>query len=122
MSPLAFRNPDLYRQLFGPEQKAVGQGGEPVASLQLYLNQPNGRPDLGVAGARRDFHGLPVRGVNQLDFRGTPVQLDFNYDDITEAGVLGDPCEASAEKGKALFETMVEGATAFLEWWRTVSC
>jgi hypothetical protein len=55
-------------------------GAEPVASLQLYLNQANGRPDLAVAGARRDFHG------------------------------------------KALFETMVEGATVFLEWWRTVSC
>ena len=120
VSPLSFRQPELYKQLFGADQAAIGHGGEPVASLQLYLNQASARPDLAVAGGRQKFHGLDVKGVNQLDFQGTPVQIDFNYDEITEAGVIGDPREASPDKGKALFESMVDGCAAFLEWWKRV--
>jgi creatinine amidohydrolase len=121
VSPLAFRGPELTRRLYGEDSDAIGHGGEPLTSLQMYLNPGLERLDLAVPSRAHEFHGLKVKGVNQVDFHGTPVQIHFDYDEITDpSGVVGDARQASAEKGRALFEAMVEGCAAFLEWFKGV--
>ncbi len=121
VSPLGARSPELMQQLYGEGSTAIGHGGEPLASLQMHLNPGTVRLDLAVAGQTHEFHGRKVRGVSQVEFPNVPVQIHFNYDEITDpSGVVGDAREASAEKGRALFESMVEGCTAFLEWWKGV--
>src|SRR5215212_917977 len=103
VSPFAFRPSDLTKRLFGEGSGVIGHGGEPLTSIQMYLNPGLERLDLAVPGALQTFHGLPVKGVSQVDFNGTAVQIHFNYDEITHpSGVVGDAREASAEKGQAL--------------------
>jgi creatinine amidohydrolase/Fe(II)-dependent formamide hydrolase-like protein len=71
--------------------------------------------------ARPTLHGLKVGGVSSIDFRGTPVTLHFNYDEITyRSGVVGDATEASAEKGKLIFESMVDGCAEFVQWYKDI--
>ncbi len=121
VSPLGARSPELMKQLYGDGSTAIGHGGEPLTSLQMHLNPGAVRLDLAVPGQIHEFHGRKVRGVNQVEFPNVPVQVHFNYDEITDpSGVVGDAREASAEKGRALFESMVEGCAAFLEWWKDV--
>ena len=64
---------------------------------------------------------MKVSGVSAINFKGTPVTLHFNYDEITDpSGVVGDATEASAEKGKLVFDSMVDGCTAFVEWYKEI--
>jgi creatinine amidohydrolase len=122
VSPFAFRSPEVIKRLYGEGSTAIGHGGEPLASIQMYLNPGTVRLDLAVPGQSHEFHGLKVRGVSQVDFRGTPVQIYFNYDEITDpSGVVGDAREASVEKGQAIFESMVDGCAAFLDWYKGVT-
>ncbi len=97
-------------------------GGGFVAALQLYLNPDACRMDLATSGKMHDFHGLKVTGLNSVDFKGFPINIYFNYDEISDpTGVVGDGNEATAEKGKALYDRMVEGASAFVEWSKGIS-
>ncbi len=122
VSPLSFRTPELTRELYGAgASEVIGHGGEPLTSLQMHLNPGLERLDLAQPGRLHDFHGLNVKGINQVDFRGTPVQIHFNYEEITDpSGVVGDGRVATAEKGRVLFEAMVDGCAGFVKWFKEV--
>lgn len=120
LAPFAFRSAEVIKQTYGEGSTAIGHGGEPLASLQEYLNPGSVRLDLAVPGKARDFHGLKVSGVSAIIFNGTAVGMHLNYDEITDDGVIGDATEASAEKGKPIFDSMVDGCAAFVEWYKDI--
>ena len=108
------------KQLF--PRSGMGHGGAAMAALYLYLNPDACRMDLAAAGAMHDFHGLRVTSVDAVDFQGSPVNVYFNYDEITDpTGIVGDGTEATAEKGKVWFDHMVKAAASFLEWSKQIS-
>jgi len=119
LSPIAFRKPEVMKQLFA--DGTMGHGGESTTSLQAYLNPTAMRLDLAVPGTARDFYGLKVKPHNQVDFHGVPVTVYLNYDEVTDpSGVIGDARGASADKGKVVFDMMVEGCSAFVEWFKEI--
>ncbi len=77
--------------------KEIRHACEAEASLMLHLH-----PDLVRKGKLRD-DGL--KAVSPLK---SPIH---HFDEITEEGSLGYATLATSEKGKALFEAAVEGAT-----------
>src|SRR5215212_3964878 len=70
VAPFAFRSPEVIKQIYGESTTAIGHGGEPLASLQEYLNPGSVRLDLAVPGKVHDFHGLKVSGVSAITFNG----------------------------------------------------
>ena len=120
VTPLAFRTPSLVKELF--PDGGQGHGGAMMTALQLHLNPQNCRMDLACEGKLHEWNGLKVIDLTKVEFQGAPVGVYFNYDEITDpTGVVGDGREATAEKGKVLFETMVEGCAAFVEWSKGIS-
>ena len=75
-----------------------------------------------TSGKYHDWNGLKVTGLTSVDFKGYPIGVHFNYDEITDpTGVVGDGNEATAEKGKIWFDYIVEGAAGFVEWSKKIS-
>ena len=120
LSVLGFRSAELMKQLF--PNSGLGHGGAAMAALYLHLIPDACRMDLAEAGALHEFHGLKVTNLNTVDFKGYPINIYFNYDDITDpTGIVGDGREATAEKGKVWFDYIVDGAAGFVEWSKTIS-
>lgn len=99
-----------------------GHGGPAITSLQLYLNPDACRMDLAAVGKLHRWNDLKVLDISRVEFRGSPVWIYFNYDQITDpSGVVGDNAEASAEKGEVEFDKMVDDSEAFVEWMKGIS-
>ena len=78
-------------------------------SLVLHV-----RPDL-VHMDRAERH-VPehLAGLRYLGINGKPVSFGWLSDDFDDSGVIGDPTQASAEAGRAIFEASVAGSVAAL--------
>jgi creatinine amidohydrolase len=105
--------------------------------LMTFLVHPSVPPDHGGAGHPAE-HGMGVHAglqetalilhlrpdlvdmsqakanvpTYQLDYKyvgfGKPARVNWLASDFGPSGVIGDPCNATAELGKQVFETMVE--------------
>jgi creatinine amidohydrolase len=116
IKPGAFRPPALLRQLYGDDvTRVLGHGGEPLASMWLHL-----RPELvdlnaNEPGSRADYHGLAINDLSVASFDRTPVAVYFDMEEISPNGSMGDSTVASADKGRAILEAVVDGMVAFVE-------
>ena len=116
IKPGAFRPPALLKALYGEDvTRVLGHGGEPLASMWLHL-----RPDLvdlkaNEPGGRADFYGLSINDLSVASFDRTPVAVYFDMEEISPNGSMGDSTVASADKGRAIFEAVVDGCAAFVE-------
>lgn len=116
IKPAAFRPPALLRQLYGDDvTRVMGHGGEPLASIWMHL-----RPELidGQAnepGRRPDYYGLAINDLSLAAFERVPVAVYFDMEEISPNGSMGDSTVASADKGRAILEAVVEGCAAFVE-------
>jgi len=48
-------------------------------------------------------------------FERTPVAVYFDMEEISSNGSMGDSTVASADKGRAILEAVVDGCVAFVE-------
>ena len=116
IKPRAFRPPALLRTLYGDDvTRVLGHGGEPLASMWLHL-----RPELvdlkaNEPGGRADFYGLSINDLSVATFERTPVAVYFDMEEISPNGSMGDSTVASADKGRAIFEAVVDGCVAFVQ-------
>ncbi|GAA1841169.1 creatininase family protein [Microlunatus capsulatus] len=90
----------------------LGQGihaGHGETSLVLHV-----RPDL-VHMDRAERH-VPehLASLKYLGINGKPVSFGWLSDDFDDSGVIGDPTQATAEAGRAIFEASVAGSVAAL--------
>ena len=112
----AFRPPALLKKLYGDDvARVLGHGDEPLASMWLHL-----RPELvdlkaNEPGGRADFYGLTINDLSVATFDRTPVAVYFDMEEISPNGSMGDSTVASADKGRAIFEAVVDGCVAFVE-------
>ncbi len=86
------------------ERKSVGHACEVETSLMLYLRQELVDMDTAVTDLKVPPTRLPTGG---------PVYFWPVFDPGT-TGVAGDPSHASAEKGKAILEAVVQNLAAFV--------
>lgn len=71
------------------------------------------RMDKAVAG-----HDIMGRYVSSDSTANYPVRFSDIWGRWTNTGVHGDPTQASAEKGQAIFEAAVTNLIAFVDEWR----
>lgn len=120
MSPNAAIDPALAEPTFSGMRRS-GPGGvahacEYETSMMLYL-----RPDLvQMDKAVREIGQLRLAYFNWDHPAPSVLQWQDWWSRMSESGVCGDPTVATAEFGRALFETTVENLTRFVREFRTI--
>jgi creatinine amidohydrolase len=121
IKPAQFRPRALLETLYGADAgRVIGHGGEPLASLWMHL-----RPELidGQAnepGQRPDYYGLAINDLSVATFERTPVAVYFDMEEISPNGSMGDSTVASADKGRAILDAVVDGCVAFVERFKQI--
>ena len=118
VSPFGFAlTPALQKELYGDQP--IGHGGEPMASIMMYLFPGLVDMDLVEDWETRTVHGLSPAGLNGLRFEEVTVGFPLDMEDITpESGSLTDPRPASAEKGQRIVEASVNRIVRFVAWFK----
>lgn len=113
--------PSLSRDLYEMHEGVFAHGGEPGVSLLLYLT-----PDaMKMEGVQKrliatPWHGFDVVGPHVVRLGESTVNIYVDYADLAPTGGLGDPTQASVEKGRIMFERMVEFVVHFVARFREV--
>lgn len=89
----------------------MAHGGEFETSLMLHLRPDLVRDDLSDATPMDDPYEL--RGGDL--FEGGPLSVYRSFEEYSDAGAVGEPDLASAEKGAILFEGIVEELAVLLK-------
>jgi creatinine amidohydrolase/Fe(II)-dependent formamide hydrolase-like protein len=96
-------------------------GGEPTISVLLHLCPE----DMKLENAQRipftsPWRGLEVPAPYTVRMNGTNVTVYMDMSEIAPTGGSGDPAQGSAEKGKIMFDRMVEFIAEFVTKYREV--
>jgi creatinine amidohydrolase len=120
MSPNAAIDPTLAEPAFSEMRRSapggVAHAGEYETALMLYL-----RPDLvQMERAVREEGQAKIEYFNWDYAEPSILSWQDWWSRMSESGVCGDPTVATAEFGKALFETTVENMVRFARAFRTL--
>lgn len=89
----------------------MGHACEMETSVMMYLY-----PHLVRENMIRNDGQQPDSKYMQFDMlHGSPVNTQYNFEELSDTGVFGDPTLASAEKGKRFFEATVQGIVEFVK-------
>jgi creatinine amidohydrolase len=95
--------------------------GEIMTSLILAIKPDTVRKDKLLADQVRSPSGSNFKVNNSLgetSFRGSVQIVYQDVREVTQTGVMGDPTNASAEKGEAILKLIVDYVRAFLQEFR----
>lgn len=120
VAPIGFgMTREMQAEVYG--SNPIGHGGEPVGSMQAYLNPELVDVSRGEDWGTRPFQGQEGTTLNGISFAGRPVMLALNMEDVAPlSGSLSDPNLASAERGERIVENSIAGLTEFIEWFKTI--
>jgi creatinine amidohydrolase len=112
---------DLSKDLFETQAGVFAHGGEPTISVLLYLCPE----DMKLDNPQRipftsPWRGLEVPAPYTVRLNGTNVTVYMDMAEIAPTGGSGDPAQGSAEKGRIMFERMVEFIADFVTKYRVV--
>jgi creatinine amidohydrolase len=113
--------PSVSKDLYEKQEGVFAHGGEPGASLMLYLTPD----DMRMEGAERHppqspWNGLEVVGPNSVRIGKSDLTVYINFADVAPTGGLGDPSLADAERGKIMFDRMVDVIAEFVARFRKI--
>lgn len=105
---------DLRGDIFGSDNSAIGHGSEPGVSLLMHLHP--GSVDLNKAKARpkSNFQNFEVLNPMEVRFGDSRVNMFLELSEVSATAGWGDPTQASAEKGEALFNAMLDFVVDFI--------
>jgi creatinine amidohydrolase len=120
MSPNAAIDPTLAEPAFSHMRRSapggVAHAGEYETAMMLHL-----RPDLvHMDQAVREIGQLELEYFSWDHNRPSILAWQDWWSRMSQSGVCGDPTVATAEFGKALFETTVENMIRFVREFRTI--
>ena len=101
----------------GGDPRALGHGGDPVASVALHLRSDLCQPDMHARrAAPAPFLGLPVSGFGTIHAGGMDFGVPIELPEIAPGGVqAADPSGASAEHGARITARFIAAGVAMLE-------
>jgi len=113
------RSKALIKELYGDQP--TGHGGDPMGSLQSYLNPGVVHLEDAEDFGPQPFLGHPADGLDGISFNGNKVMMALNMEDITPpSGSLSDPHLASDERGERLVNVAVDAISEFVTWFKTI--
>ncbi len=111
---------DIRKEIYG-EKDLTRHGAEPMTSLFLYLEADDMRMDLAEnLQTNTNWQNLKIKGLDKAEINGVEGFLYSNMEDISTDGVFLSPNSASAERGKYLFEKVVEKASIFVNGFKNI--
>jgi len=94
----------------------MGHGGDPTTSVMLYLHPELVDMSRAVSTPlRQPFEGLRTTSYSTHEFKGLPLTVSLFAEEVETSGLMGDPTKASAEKGKILYNKMIDYLAEFME-------
>jgi creatinine amidohydrolase len=102
--------------LYGDEVDPSGHGGEPLSSVMLYLYPEDMRMDLLSKTERnKQWEGFPIKGLAKVGLHDGEASVYLNMEDISSEGIMGNPFAASADRGEAIINKILEYAELLIE-------
>src|SRR5439155_25209162 len=95
-----------------------GHGAGPGTSLLLHLFPNDMRMDLARPSEMKSLQGMEITGISSVAFAESQVNFFLELDDLTDRGGFADPTKATADKGRAMMERMVDYVAEFVEQFR----
>lgn len=92
-----------------------GHGGEPETSTMLHLFPEHVRMDLAQPDQYLDKWGMTARSTSQVDFKGIPIEVYLQSQEITKTGTRGNPLEGCPDRGKQMVDRAVAGLVEFMK-------
>jgi len=111
---------DLRGDLFPEGAGAFGHGGEPGTSLLRHLHPDAVRMDLIDPRPKGKFQGLQTLSPSEVSFGNSRVSVIMEIEEVSANSGWGDATKASAERGRVLFERMVDYVADFTRHFRTL--
>ena len=116
---------DLW-QMLTPEQKVAiyqeetdpsGHGGEPLTSVMSYLFPQDMRMDLlpDKWKVNQNKGAFELDSLLKVKLGQSKANLFLNMEDLSEDGILGNPKNASAERGEKIISSIVEYGVSLVE-------
>ncbi|HWR31636.1 MAG TPA: creatininase family protein [Negativicutes bacterium] len=108
--------PDFKKEVYKQEKDPSGHGAEPLTSVMSYLYPDMMRMDLLEPINNNNMWGeFPIKTIKQGAINGIPVNLYLDMEDLSKQGVLGDPSQASAQRGEMIVNCMINFCAAVVE-------
>jgi creatinine amidohydrolase/Fe(II)-dependent formamide hydrolase-like protein len=107
---------DLRKGLFEPSE--IGHGSEPGLSLMMHLVPGMVREEVGEIRKKADWQGVEILGPLEGKIGPTRANMNFTVEEVSPTSSWGDHGKANAERGKILFERMLDFVSAFTEHYR----
>jgi creatinine amidohydrolase len=111
---------DLGADIFD-NPKATGHGAEPGTSLMMHIVPHGMRMDLLEDGRKAtEFAGLELVSPFAVAHANSQVNVYLDLHELTPNGAMANPDGASAEKGAAVMERIVDFVASFVDRFRDV--
>lgn len=115
---------DLW-QMLSPDQKQSiyqeddpsGHGAEPLTSVMSYLYPEEMRMDLLPEDweLQTKYSTFDIDHLSKMKLKDSKANLFLDMEDISAQGILGNPTNASADRGEKIIATVVDYGVALVE-------
>jgi len=87
----------------------TGHGGEPTASVMLYLYPDSVDMKESKSPKIKQLNGeLETTSYSSHKYKGVDQNIFLFAEEVEDLGFMGDSTEASADKGKLLYEKTID--------------
>ncbi|MFD1361952.1 creatininase family protein [Lentibacillus salinarum] len=91
------------------EEDPSGHGGEPLSSIMSYLYPEEMRMDLLEECEMKDhWESFSIESFNKVSTETTTANLFFDMEEISHEGIVGNPANASSQRGEKILETLTK--------------
>ncbi|PKR78207.1 hypothetical protein CEY16_00145 [Halalkalibacillus sediminis] len=108
-------DPVKKKEIYGDVDPS-GHGGEPLTSIMSYLYPDDMRMDLlndwKEAEKWQDFE---VKNFKEVKVGNASANIYFNMEEVSPEGIMGDPTQSSAERGKVIIEHLTQFGVELVE-------
>src|SRR5699024_6216000 len=96
--------------IYKDDNDPSGHGGEPLTSVMSYLHPEDMRMDLLPDNwqVKEKYHSFSLDNLNEINVKDSKANIYLNMEDISTEGILGNPQNASAERGRKIVEVITD--------------
>jgi creatinine amidohydrolase len=108
---------DQKNEIYKEEKDPSGHGGEPLTSVMSYLFPKDMRMDLLPKQwkEKTKFEEFEIESLLKVKVNESKANLYLNMEDISDEGILGNPINASSERGEKIVSSLVQYGVSLVE-------